>query len=179
MPRHPQQPLMTKSPGTTLVQSATLVTITQGTVRSPVKSTLMGRIEGLVSYTKSLEDRLQSTSVTPSDPSDPSCPIYPPSTYVCKTKKSLSLPKLEYLRLKPENVKVNDIIHCKSAGETIFCRVTKINPSGVNVDDLEIRWVKNHTEFHHVVKDMPHKGSLNYSRRMFILDQTEFIFSQI
>ncbi len=132
-----------------------------------VDNPLLQRIDTLVSYMRTLEDKLQTS------------PIYPPSTYVCKTKKSLSLPKLEYLRLKPENVKVNDIIHCKSAGETIFCRVTKINPSGVNVDDLEIRWVKNHTEFHHVVKDMPHKGSLNYSRRMFILDQTEFIFSQI
>lgn len=97
----------------------------------------------------------------------------PPSTYVCRTKGELQFPKLENLRLRHDNVKVGDIIHCKSSGDTILCHVTKVNATGIKVDDLEIQWVNNHTEFHKVIKELPHKGTLGYSRRMFIIDRDE------
>ena len=117
---------------------------------------LLQRVVTMVKYTKSLENRLQDTSP------------------VCQMKVPFAFPTLEYLRLKPENVKMNDIIHCKSGGEITFCQVSKINPTGINVNDLEMKLTKNHIEFHRIAKvNMSHKGSLGYTRKMFIMDQNE------
>ena len=75
-----------------------------------------------------------------------------------------------------ENVAVDDIIHCKSGGTTIYCQVTKLNPTGVNVEDLEMKLVENHIVFHRVTKEsMPHKGTLGYTRKIFIMDRNELI----
>ena len=118
--------------------------------------TLLQRVVTMVNYTKSLEDQLKDTSP------------------VCQMKASFAFPTLQYIRLKPENVKVNDIIHCKSGGEIIFCQVSKVKSTGINVNDLEMRLTKNYIGFHRITKvNMPHKGSLGYTRKMFIMDQNE------
>jgi hypothetical protein len=100
----------------------------------------------------------------------------PPSDYVCRVTEELQSPKPGDIRVTYDDVKVDDIITSKPDGDTIFCRVTKVNRTCIRVDDLEIQWVNNHTEFHKVIKDMPHKGSLGYSRKMFIMDRNALTF---
>ena len=124
---------------------------------------LIQRVVTMVNYTKSLETRIQKLQ----KPQDTSPFIY-------QMKIPLAFPTFNYLRLTSENVKVNDIIHCKSGGDTIFCQVTKINPTGINVDDLEMKMIKNHIGFHRITKvNTPHNGSLGYTRKIFILNRTE------
>ena len=120
-------------------------------------SPLMKRIEGIVNYTKSLEHILQGTS-----------------DYVCQMKDVFKFPTMEYKRLTIDNVKLNDIIHCKSGGKTIFCKVTKINPTVINVDDLEMKLIDERIKFYKVNKQITlHKGTLGYTRRLFILNMNE------
>ena len=152
MPHHmPQHLGRTNTPGTTLVQY------------------------GEPSITPDTEQQVTHTSSDTSSGTSGASDVAP-SDYVCRAKEELQFPKLGNLRLRQDNVKVNDIIHCKSDGDTTFCQVTKVNRSGIKVDDLEIQWVNNHTEFHKVIKDMPHKGSLVYTRKMFIMDRNELTF---
>jgi len=153
MPQHmPQHIGMTNTPGTTVVQ--------------------YGEPASMHTEQSSAPYGASSAPYDASDASDAA----PPSDYVCRAKEELQFPKLGNLRLTHDNVKVNDILHCKSDGDTVFCQVTKVNRSGIKVDDLEIQWVNNHTEFHKVIKDMPHKGTLGYTRRMFIMDGNELTF---
>ena len=110
-------------------------------------SPLMKKVEDIVTYTKSLELRLLE-----------------PTNYVCQMKEEFKFPTMEYLRLAPNNVNINDVIHCKSGGKVIFCKVTGIVQSGISVDDLEMTLVDNRIKFHKINKlNTLHKGNLGYS----------------
>ena len=90
---------------------------------------LMKKVESIVNYTKSLEHRLHE--------------LHESHEFVCQMKTDFKFPTMEYIRLTIDNVKINDILHCKSGGKIIFCKVTKINNTVINVDDLEMKLIDN------------------------------------
>ena len=96
---------------------------------------LMKKVESIVNYTKSLEHRLHESH-----------------EFVCQMKDDFKFPTMEYIRLTIDNVNINDILHCKSGGKTIFCKVTKINNTVINVDDLEMKLVDNRIKFTQILQ---------------------------
>ena len=118
---------------------------------------LMKKVESIVNYTKSLEHRLHESP-----------------EFVCQMKDDLKFPTMEYIRLTIDNVNINDILHCKSGGKTIFCKVTKINNTVINVDDLEMKLVDNRIKFYKINKiNTLHKGNLGYTRKLYIINMDE------
>ena len=118
---------------------------------------LMKKVESIVNYTKSLEHRLHESL-----------------EFVCQMKDDFKFPTMEYIRLTIDNVNINDILHCKSGGKTIFCKVTKINNTVINVDDLEMKLVDNRIKFYKINKiNTLHKGNLGYTRKLYIINMNE------
>ena len=121
---------------------------------------LLKRVESIVSYTKSLENQL-----------------YDKHKCVYEMKEDFTFPSLNYERLTPHNVSVGDIIHCTSGGKTLFCRVTKINPTVINVDDLNMKLINFRIKFFlKDEKNILHKGTLGYTRKIFILNKDEWVY---
>ena len=121
---------------------------------------LMKKVESIVNYTKSLEHRLHE--------------LHESHEFVCQMKTDFKFPTMEYIRLTIDNVKINDILHCKSGGKTIFCKVTKINNTVINVDDLEMKLVDNRIKFYKINKmNTLHKGNLGYTRKLYIINMNE------
>lgn len=118
---------------------------------------LMKKVESIVNYTKSLEHRLHESR-----------------EFVCQMKDDFKFPTMEYIRLTIDNVNINDILHCKSGGKTIFCKVTKINNTVINVDDLEMKLEDNRIKFYKINKiNTLHKGNLGYTRKLYIINMDE------
>ena len=118
---------------------------------------LMKKVESIVNYTKSLEHIL-----------------YESREFVCQMKYDFKFPTMEYIRLTIDNVTINDILHCKSGGKTIFCKVTKMNNTVINVDDLEMKLVDNRIKFYKINKiNTLHKGNLGYTRKLYIINMDE------
>ena len=120
---------------------------------------LIKRVEALVNYTKFLEYQLSGN--------DTQC--------VFEMKHDFTFPTMDYTRLTKDNVSVGDIIHCNSGGKTIFCIITQLNPTVINVDDLDMKMVDYRIKFFKKEQiNALHKGSLGYTRKMFILTKDEF-----
>ena len=120
-------------------------------------TSLMKKVESIVNYTKSLEHRLHESQ-----------------EFVCQMKDDFKFPTMEYIRLTINNVKINDILHCKSGGKIIFCKVTKINNTVINVDDLEMKLIDNRIKFYKINKiNTLHKGNLGYTRKLYIINMDE------
>jgi hypothetical protein len=105
--------------------------------------------------------------------------------YKSETRKNIGrmrdpfkFPKREnLLQMKKSNVKLNDIIFCKVNGELLFCKVIKINPSGISVIDLELILSNDYyVEFYETREvNVTHKGALSYSRKIHIIDSNEYV----
>ena len=137
---------------------------------------LVSKIEKLVSYTAHLERVVREPIQEPTQEQTQE-PTYDKisTTYVCRMLHIFQFPTLDNVRVTRDNVSVGDIIHCNSGGTTIFCRVTKCNPTVLNVDDLEMKLRDNFIYFYKTHKsDSLHKGTLGYTRKMFLLDPLEY-----
>ena len=129
---------------------------------------LVSKIEKLVSYTAHLERVIYEPTHEPTYDKIS-------TTYVCRMIHIFQFPTLDNVRVTKDNVNVGDIIHCNSGGATIFCRITKCNPTVLNVDDLEMKLRDNFIYFYKTHKSNTlHKGTLGYTRKMFLLDPREF-----
>ena len=121
--------------------------------------TLIPRMEKLVECYKELKYKSENKKI------------------VARMKDPFKFPKREnLLRMKKSNVKLNDIIFCKVNGELLFCKVIKINPSGISVIDLELILSKDfYIELYETRKvNLTHKGTLGYSRKIHIIDYNEY-----